>query len=281
MSEEGAERQVVVRLDDVALCYRLAKQRHSSVKDFAIHWMKRALTYEQLWALRGIDLQVTSGERLGIIGRNGAGKSSLLKVIAGVLKPTRGSVQTNGRVAPILELGTGFDHELTGLENVYLNALLLGHARREIEERAADIVAFSELGDFIRSPIRNYSSGMLARLGFSIATAWVPEILILDEVLAVGDAHFVNKSRLRLKELRASGTALLLVSHDLKAVRDSCDRCIWIDAGTIRAQGPACEIVELYEATTDTVQDQPVAGSGERPPPSPRRAGTPTSDSTL
>lgn len=262
MSSPADDRQVVVLLDDVALCYRLAKQRHSSIKDFAIHWMKRALTYEQLWALRGIDLRVTSGERLGIIGRNGAGKSSLLKVIAGVLKPTHGSVQTNGRVAPILELGTGFDHELTGLENVYLNALLLGHTRKEIEERVADIVAFSELGDFIRSPIRNYSSGMLARLGFSIATAWVPEILILDEVLAVGDAHFVNKSRLRLKELRASGTALLLVSHDLKAVKDNCDRCVWIDSGLIRAAGPASEIVDLYEATTNTVENQPVAGAG-------------------
>ncbi|HEX2253056.1 MAG TPA: ABC transporter ATP-binding protein [Thermoanaerobaculia bacterium] len=247
---QAGERQVVVRLDDVALCYRLAKQRHSSVKDFAIHWMKRALTYEQLWALRGVDLEVTRGERLAIIGRNGAGKSSLLKVISGVLEPTRGRVETRGRLAPILELGTGFDHELTGLENVYLNALLLGHSRKEIEERIDEIVAFSELGDFVRSPIRSYSSGMLARLGFSIATAWRPDVLILDEVLAVGDAHFIHKSRQRLRELRATGTSILLVSHDLKAVRQMSERCIWIDGGRIAAEGPVDEIVDRYEAAT-------------------------------
>ena len=247
---DGGRRPVVVRLEDVALCYRLAKQRHASIKDFAIHWMKRALVYEQLWALRGVDLEVRAGERVGVIGRNGAGKSTLLKVISGVLKPTRGRVETAGHLAPILELGTGFDHELTGLENVYLNALLLGRTRSEIEERAADIVAFSELGDFIRSPIRNYSSGMLARLGFSIATAWVPDVLILDEVLAVGDAHFIAKCRHRLAELRARGTALLLVSHDLDSVRQSCDRCLWIDAGLVVAHGTADEVAARYEAAT-------------------------------
>ncbi|HUP23859.1 MAG TPA: ABC transporter ATP-binding protein, partial [Thermoanaerobaculia bacterium] len=251
--------EVVVRLEEVALCYRLAKQRHSSIKDFAIHWMKGALTYEQFWALQGIDLTVRAGERLGIIGRNGAGKSSLLKVVSGVLKPTRGTVETRGQMAPILELGTGFDHELTGLENVYLNALLLGHSRREIEERVAGIVEFSELGDFIRSPIRTYSSGMLARLGFSIATAWVPDVLILDEVLAVGDAHFIVKSRQRLAELRDSGTALLLVSHDLKAVRETCDRCLWIDGGRIAAEGEVGPVVELYENALEVQEGGPAA----------------------
>lgn len=241
-------RTLVVRLEEVALCYRLAKQRHASIKEYAIHWLKRALVYEQLWALRRIDLAVFAGERLGIIGRNGAGKSSLLKVISGVLKPTCGQVETHGHLAPILELGTGFDHELTGLENIYLNALLLGRSRREIEERVPDIVAFSELGDFIRSPIRNYSSGMLARLGFSIATAWTPDVLILDEVLAVGDAHFILKCRHRLAALRSGGTALLLVSHDLNAVRETCDRCIWLDAGRIVADGPADDVVARYEA---------------------------------
>lgn len=239
----------VVQLQDVALCYRLAKQRHVSLKELAIHWMKGALVYEQFWALQGIDLQVTAGERVGIIGRNGAGKSSLLKVVSGVLKPTRGRVETHGYLAPILELGTGFDHELTGLENIYLNALLLGHSRRDIERRVGGIVAFSELGDFIRSPLRNYSSGMLARLGFSIATAWVPDILILDEVMAVGDAHFIQKSRQRLAELRRSGTALLLVSHDLKTIREACERCLWIEAGRVQADGPAEEVVDLYEAS--------------------------------
>jgi ABC-2 type transport system ATP-binding protein len=244
----GHDDSPVVLLKGVALCYRLAKERHGSIKEFTIRWLQRALTYEQFWALREVDLQVSAGERLGIIGRNGAGKSSLLKVVSGVLKPTRGSVETRGRLAPILELGTGFDHELTGYENIYLNALLLGHARRAIDERVEEIVAFSELGEFIRSPIRNYSTGMLARLGFSIATAWVPNILILDEVLAVGDAHFISKCRQRLGELRRSGTALLLVSHDLQAVRESCDRCIWLDAGRVVADGPAAEIADRYAA---------------------------------
>ena len=264
------DRRLVVRLRDVALCYRLAKQRHASVKEYAIHWMKGALTYEQLWALRGIDLEVAAGERLGIIGRNGAGKSSLLKVVSGVLQPTRGRVETHGHLAPILELGTGFDHELTGLENIYLNALLLGRTRREIEERVSDIVAFSELADFIRSPIRNYSSGMLARLGFSIATAWAPDVLILDEVLAVGDAHFIAKCRQRLAGLRAAGTALLLVSHDLEGVRKSCDRCLWIDAGRIAADGPTDEVVDRYEAAI-AAEDDPSAAAEVAPEPSAAR----------
>lgn len=245
---DADSRPVVARLVDVALCYRLAKQRHVSIKEYAIHWMKRALTYEQLWALSGVDLELAAGERVGIIGRNGAGKSSLLKVISGVLKPTSGRVETYGSVAPILELGTGFDFELTGVENVYLNALLLGHTRREIDERLTDVVDFSELGHFIHSPIRNYSSGMLARLGFSIATAWAPDVLILDEVLAVGDAHFIAKCRQRLAALRGEGTALLLVSHDLTTVRESCDRCVWIDVGRVAAEGPAAEVVARYEA---------------------------------
>lgn len=261
-----ATREVVVRLEGVALCYRLAKQRYASIKDFAIHWMKGALTYEQFWALQGIDLTVQAGERLGIIGRNGAGKSSLLKVVSGVLKPTRGTVETRGHLAPILELGTGFDNELTGLENVYLNALLLGHSHREIEERVASIVEFSELGDFIRSPIRNYSSGMLARLGFSIATAWVPEVLILDEVLAVGDAHFTVKCRQRLAELRDAGTALLLVSHDLAAVREACDRCLWIDAGWVAAQGLPGEVTDLYASALEASEGGPAAAESVTAP---------------
>ncbi|HEX2164915.1 MAG TPA: ABC transporter ATP-binding protein [Thermoanaerobaculia bacterium] len=264
MSERrgGGGRRTVVRLEGVALCYRLAKQRHVSIKEFAIHWMKRALIYEKLWALRGVDLHVLAGERLGIIGRNGAGKSSLLKVVSGVLKPTEGRVETRGHLAPILELGTGFDYELTGLENIYLNALLLGRTRREIDERVADVVAFSELGDFIHSPIRNYSSGMIARLGFSIATAWVPDVLILDEVLAVGDAHFIAKSRQRLAELRAAGTALLLVSHDLDSVRETCDRCVWIDGGRVAAEGPTDEVVERYRAATAAEDAPPAAAAG-------------------
>jgi len=235
-----------IRLDGVSLCYRLAKQRIPSFKEYAIHFLRGSLAYEQLWALRDLDLTVLRGETLGIIGRNGAGKSTLLKVISRVLKPSRGTATINGRIAPILELGSGFDYELTGLENVYLNALLLGHTRREIIAKMDEIVEFSGLGDFIRSPLRNYSSGMQARLGFSIATAWVPDILILDEVLAVGDATFTDRCEQRLRSFREAGATVLLVSHNTVAVVKNCTRCIWLDDGRMKADGRAQEIVRLY-----------------------------------
>ncbi|HEX6202813.1 MAG TPA: ABC transporter ATP-binding protein, partial [Thermoanaerobaculia bacterium] len=176
----------------------------------------------------------------------GAGKSTLLKVISGVLKPTRGKATVRGTVSPILELGTGFDYELTGYENIYLNALLLGHTRRQIDQRAAEIIRFSGLEDFIRSPIRNYSSGMLARLGFAIATAWRPDLLILDEVLAVGDARFIQRCLAKLEEMQRTGTALLLVSHDLGAIRSQCERAVWLDQGRMKAQGTTEEVLREY-----------------------------------
>jgi ABC-type polysaccharide/polyol phosphate transport system ATPase subunit len=249
---------VRVRLAGVSLCYRLAKQRIPSLKEYAIHWMKGALAYEKLWALREVSLEVRRGEVLGIVGRNGAGKSTLLKVISQVLKPTLGRAEVTGRVAPILELGTGFDYELTGLENVYLNALLLGRSRREVGEKIDDIVEFSGLGDFVRAPVRNYSSGMLARLGFSIATAWVPEVLILDEVLAVGDASFTQKCEQRMREFHDAGTTVLMVSHSAKAVADNCSRAVWLDAGRIRLEGPPREVLDHYahEHGTEPVERQ-------------------------
>lgn len=242
MSSDAA----VIALDDIHLCYRLAKQKIPSLKEYAIHWMKGSLAYEELWALRGVSLEIERGETLGVIGRNGAGKSTLLKVISRVLKPTRGEARVWGSVAPILELGTGFDQELTGYENIYLNALLLGRSRREIDEKVEDIIDFSGLREFIHSPIRNYSTGMFARLGFSIATAWVPEVLILDEVLAVGDARFLARCERRIAEFREYGTALLLVSHGLDAIRNNCDRAIWLEAGRIQIDGTAEEVIERY-----------------------------------
>ncbi|HEX6900061.1 MAG TPA: ABC transporter ATP-binding protein [Thermoanaerobaculia bacterium] len=235
-----------IRLEGVSLSYRLAKQRIPSLKEYAIHLLRGALSYEQLWALKEIDLTVRQGETLGIVGRNGAGKSTLLKVISRVLKPSKGKATVNGRLAPILELGAGFDYELTGLENVYLNALLLGHSKREIQEKVEEIVEFSGLGDFIRSPLRNYSSGMQARLGFSIATAWVPDILILDEVLAVGDATFTDKCEERIQRFHDAGATVLLVSHTLPAIAKNCTRCIWLDDGRIRADGDTKKVLDLY-----------------------------------
>jgi ABC-2 type transport system ATP-binding protein len=265
---------VTVRLDDVSLCYRLAKQRIPSIKEYAIHWMKGALSYEKLWALREVSFEVRRGEILGIVGRNGAGKSTLLKVISRVLKPTLGRLTVSGRVAPILELGTGFDYELTGLENIYLNALLLGRVRREIEEKVDEIVDFSGLGDFVRSPVRNYSSGMLARLGFSIATAWVPDLLILDEVLAVGDASFTKKCEERMRRFHDAGTTVLMVSHSAAAIADNCSRAVWLDAGRVRFLGEAGEVLAHYasEHGTEPVERQAghLPGTPEAEPEAPQ-----------
>jgi ABC-2 type transport system ATP-binding protein len=236
-----------IELSGVSLCYRLAKQRIRSFKEYAIHFMKGALSYEQLWALRDVELTIRSGETVGIVGRNGAGKSTLLKVISQVLKPTTGSAKVRGRLSPILELGTGFDRELTGLENIYLNALLLGHSRREVAEAVEEIVEFSGLGDFVRAPIRNYSSGMLARLGFAVATAWLPDIMILDEVLAVGDSSFTHKCEERLRGFHEAGTTVLMVSHNAEAIRHNCTRSLWLDAGRLLADGPTDEVLALYE----------------------------------
>ena len=242
----------IIRLEEVSLCYRLAKQRIPSLKEYAIHWMRGSLSYEKLWALREVSLAVRRGETLGIVGRNGAGKSTLLKVISQVLKPTTGRVEVRGIVSPILELGMGFDFELTGIENIYLNALLLGRSRREIDDELPSIIEFSGLGDFIRSPIRNYSSGMLSRLGFAVATAWVPDLLILDEVLSVGDASFTEKCEERINRFHDAGTTVLLVSHSAAAVKKNCTRCIWLDAGRLRADGGTDEVLDLYlHAGTD------------------------------
>jgi ABC-2 type transport system ATP-binding protein len=251
---------VSIRLEGVSLCYRLAKQRIPSIKEYAIHFMRGALSYEKLWALRDIDLTLRRGETLGIIGRNGAGKSTLLKVISRVMKPTTGSARVNGRIAPILELGSGFDYELTGLENVYLNALLLGHSRREIDASIDEIVEFSGLGDFIRSPLRNYSSGMQARLGFAIATAWVPDILILDEVLSVGDATFTGRCEERIRSFHDSGATVLIVSHATQAIVKNCTRCIWLDDGQMKADGETQEIVDLYMREHGTDPSQHAGG---------------------
>lgn len=256
-------------LDQVSLCYRLARQKTRSIKEYAIHWIKGALDYESFWALDGVSAEIERGEVVGIVGRNGAGKSSLLKVVSGVLEPARGRCEVGGRVSPILELGTGFDHELTGKENIFLNALLLGRTRKEVRERLDWIVDFAELPGFIDSPLRSYSTGMVARLGFAVATAWVPDVLILDEVMAVGDQAFNRKCQTRFEHFRDAGTTVLLVSHSPEVVKSACSRCLWLNAGKLVADGRPSDVMGAYLESTGapSAAPAPLATSLAPPPP--------------
>jgi ABC-type polysaccharide/polyol phosphate transport system ATPase subunit len=238
----------VIILNSVSVRYRAPEETFRTFKEYAIKLLKGNVRFREFMALNNIDLQVEQGEILGIIGRNGAGKSTLLKVISRVLIPTEGRVRIRGRVSPLLELGAGFHPELTGRENIFLNGTLLGQSRREIQSRLPEIMDFAELGDFIDAPIRTYSSGMIARLGFSVATTWKPEILILDEVLSVGDEAFRHKCQQRMEQYKNEGTTTLLVTHDSKVVKSLCSRAVLLDHGQVKATGDSDEIVTLYHA---------------------------------
>lgn len=236
----------VIVLEKISVRYRAQEVRIRTFKEYAIQLLKRNVRFKEFRALNNVDLQVNEGEIVGVIGRNGAGKSTLLKVIARVLIPTEGRVRLKGMVSPLLQLGAGFHPELTGRENIFLNGTLLGHSRREIEARFPEIIEFAELAAFIDSPIRTYSSGMIARLGFSIATAWRPEILILDEILSVGDEAFRTKCKMRMAKYRDEGASTLLVAHDMNTIGTLCSRAIWLDHGEVKATGPAKEVVDIY-----------------------------------
>lgn len=236
----------IIVLDNVSVRYRAAGEKIGTFKEYVIRLLKRQVKFKEFSALKNISLRVMQGETLGVIGRNGAGKSTLLKVISRVLIPTEGRVRLKGRVSPLLELGGGFHPELTGMENIFLNGTLLGHSRDEIEAHLSEIIEFADLGEFINSPIRTYSSGMVARLGFSISTTWKPDILIIDEVLSVGDENFRNKSAMRMTKFRENGTATLLVSHNLKNIETLCTRAIWLEHGEIKAEGAVQDVVQEY-----------------------------------
>ncbi len=240
------EAEVVARLEGISVRYRAPEERIGTIKEYAIRQIQRRVRYKDFWALRDLNLQINHGEIFGIIGRNGAGKSTLLKVLSRVLVPTQGRVWIKGKVAPLLELGAGFHPELTGRENIFLNGTLLGHPRREIENRLDEIIAFAELGAFIEAPLRTYSSGMVGRLGFAVATSWLPEILILDEVMAVGDEAFRRKCQSRMEEFRKLGTTTLLVTHDMNTVKTLCSRAAWLDRGEIRASGEVEKVIAAY-----------------------------------
>lgn len=229
------------------MSFRLSQDRIQSIKEYLVTLAKGKLKYKEFWALKNVSFTVRPGEVLGIIGRNGAGKSTILKVISGILKPTEGSVSVRGNIVPMLELGSGFDFDLTGRENIYLNGSILGYSRHFLDEKYDEIVSFSELGEFIEMPIRNYSSGMMMRLAFSIATVVNPEILIVDEILAVGDEAFQRKSRQRMLELMGGGTTVLFVSHSLDQIREMCDRVLWLDHGQIKMLGETKEVCDAYQ----------------------------------
>jgi ABC-type polysaccharide/polyol phosphate transport system ATPase subunit len=234
--------------------YRLSRERVHTFKEYFIRWVRRRVVIDELEALSHVTLEIRHGESVGIIGRNGAGKTTLMKVISRVLRPTSGTVETHGSIAP-LELGTGFDPELTGRENVFLNGAIMGRSRREMLRRLPDIVQFAELEQFIDAPLRTYSTGMGARLGFALATDVRPDILLVDEVLQVGDLEFQQKCVARMEEFMSRGMTLVLVSHSPKSVLELCQRAVWMHEGRIVADGPAADVVAAF--VEHAVPEQP------------------------
>lgn len=243
--------KTVLTVDHVGMKFNLSKERVDNLKEYVIKSLKGQISYNEFWALKDINFSLEKGERLGILGLNGAGKSTLLKVIAGVLKATEGDVRVKGRIVPLLELGAGFDRQYTGAENIYLYGSVLGYSREFLDEKYDEIVEFSGLGDFIDVPIKNYSSGMKARLGFSIATIVEPEILILDEVLSVGDAKFRRKSENKIMGMFDKGVTVLFVSHSLEQVQRLCNKAILLEKGRIIAQGDIDSVSKVYLEKTE------------------------------
>jgi len=236
----------VIRLENVSVVYRLPRERLSGIKEYTIRFLQRRLEYHEFWALREVSFEVRRGEVFGVIGRNGAGKSTLLKVVAKVLYPTQGRVVMRGKVAPLLEIGAGFQPELTGRENVFLNSTLLGRSRKETEQLLPEILDFAELEDFIDAPLRTFSTGMVARLGFAVATCLRPEILLVDEVLSVGDAQFQQKCLDRMYSFLDKGTTIVIVSHGMGTIESFCDRALWLHNGRVEACGKAEDVARQY-----------------------------------
>ena len=239
-------KQPAIIVDNVSMKFNLSKEKVDSLKDYIIKSIKKEIKYNEFWALQNVSFTVEKGDRVGILGLNGAGKSTLLKVIAGVFKPTEGSVTKHGKMVPLLELGAGFDQQYTGKENIYLYGAMLGYSKEFIDEKYDEIVKFSELKDFIDVPIKNYSSGMKSRLGFSIATVVSPKILILDEVLSVGDAKFRKKSEKKVLSMFDSGVTVLFVSHSLAQVQRICNKAMILEKGKLIAYGDIDEISAKY-----------------------------------
>lgn len=242
-----SEEKYVVAVKDVSMVFNLATEKVDSLKEYVLKLVKHELMMQKFYALQDINLEVRRGESVALIGANGSGKSTLLKVIAGVLHPTTGTAQVTGSVAPMIELGAGFDPELTARENVFLNGAVLGHDRKFMEAHFNSIIDFAELWDFVDVPVKNYSSGMVARLGFAIATEIKADVLIVDEVLSVGDFRFQEKCEKRIAEMMEGGTTLLFVSHSTKQVRQLCQKAVWLKKGRIQMIGEVNEVCDAYE----------------------------------
>ncbi len=247
MYRKEKEMDTMIRVNDVSMMFNMSSDRIDNIKEYMIRLLKKQLMFQEFWALKHISFELEKGDSLGIVGLNGSGKSTLLKTIAGVLKPTEGSVYTGGAIAPLIELGAGFDDDLSAEENVYLNGAILGYSKEYMDSKYEEIITFAELQDFTQVPLKNYSSGMKARLGFAIATMNVPDILILDEVLAVGDYKFQEKSFHRMEEILHSGATVLFVSHSVEQVRKICKKALWLSNGEMKMFGDAEMVCSQYE----------------------------------
>ncbi len=241
-----AEKDYMIKVTDASVRFNMASEKIDNLKEYFVKLVKRELLFQEFFALKNVSFEVKRGEAWGLVGTNGSGKSTLLKLICGILKPYCGSVEINGNIAPLIELGAGFDGELTATENIYLNGAVLGYSKEFMDSHYDEIVEFAELHDFMNMPIKNYSSGMAARLGFAIATIVRPEILIVDEVLAVGDAAFQEKCQRRMQEMLAGGTTLLFVSHSIEDVKTLCDHAVWLNKGNVMMKGEAAEVCDAY-----------------------------------
>lgn len=261
MSENSTEimstgSQYIVDVDKVTVRFNKASEKIDNLKEYVVKLIKRELMFQEFIALQDVDLKIRKGEAWAIIGTNGSGKSTLLKVISKILKPYKGSVTVNGTIASLIELGAGIDPKLTARENIYLNGCLLGHSRKFIEERFDQIVEFSELEEFLDSPVKNFSSGMKSRLGFSVATMIEPDILIVDEVLSVGDVLFRKKCMNKMDEMLENGTTLLFVSHNMDQVKKLCNKGIWLDRGKVVMQGDIDAVADEYTNTIEKRKEE-------------------------
>ena len=238
---------VVVKVENVTQRFRVMSERPDTMRELVAGFLRHKVSYRDFEAVKNVSLEVARGQMVGLIGRNGSGKSTLLKLIAGVYKPTEGRVHVEGTLAPLIELGAGFHHELTGRENILLNGLLMGYSKAEMRRREQSIIDFAEIGEFIDSPVKQYSSGMHMRLAFAVATEVDPQILIIDEILAVGDASFQQKCFARIRSFRESGKTILFVSHNMQQIIDQCDRAVLLEHGAVLADGVPAEVVETYK----------------------------------